>query len=416
MLATHALRLVLDRGAPHKAVFELLDQRLVQAVAKVLDAALAVAQHDGLFVIGQLTARLGVYSDKVEVAPHLLQEVVKVPLVVGRDGHAVRDLVDDVELLDGDLVDLVQDVDAGDVHAVALDDINKLVLGRVALERNVRIVDAVLGEDGLDEVGVQVRCGHGAGEVDAAFLLFLQRDIGRLLVQPDAKAFQLILDDGFVPQRLQHVQHNEDEVASPRDCNDLATTTFAVLGTLNDTRQVEELDLGALVADDTRHRRQRGELVGSHLRVHTSKVGQQRRFADRWEPDKADTRVARLGHVETFFLVAAAALWRDELAAQLGKLGLEHAKVVARRLVLLRPRHLGLDVGNLLQDAHFRCRLQSKIHGKSPLALPLNPFAHKSRSSEVITHTAAAGEVCSCVCYKHAGPQSHHSSSVTERE
>lgn len=35
--------------------------------------------------------------------------------MVSRDGHTVRHLVDDVELLDGDLIDFVQHVDAGDV-------------------------------------------------------------------------------------------------------------------------------------------------------------------------------------------------------------------------------------------------------------------------------------------------------------
>jgi len=32
--------------------------------------------------------------------PHFLEEIVKVPLVMGRDWHAVGDLVDDVQLLE----------------------------------------------------------------------------------------------------------------------------------------------------------------------------------------------------------------------------------------------------------------------------------------------------------------------------
>ena len=39
------------------------------------------------------------HSHQPEVAPHLLQQVIKVPLVVSRDGDAVRDLVDDVQFL-----------------------------------------------------------------------------------------------------------------------------------------------------------------------------------------------------------------------------------------------------------------------------------------------------------------------------
>ena len=72
-----------------------------------------------------------------EVLPHLLQEAVVVPLVVGGDGDTVRDLErkyqhfvkhvpaapdlgDDVKLLDGDLVDLVEQVYAGDVVPVKI--------------------------------------------------------------------------------------------------------------------------------------------------------------------------------------------------------------------------------------------------------------------------------------------------------
>ena len=51
---------------------------------------------------------------------------------MGRDGNSVGDLADDVELLNADLVDLVQDVDAGDVGPVSFNHIDQLVRGGVA--------------------------------------------------------------------------------------------------------------------------------------------------------------------------------------------------------------------------------------------------------------------------------------------
>ena len=50
-----------------------------------------------------------------------------VPLVMGRDRNSVGNLADDVELLNADLVDLVEDVDAGDVGSVTLDNINQFI-------------------------------------------------------------------------------------------------------------------------------------------------------------------------------------------------------------------------------------------------------------------------------------------------
>lgn len=58
------------------------------------------------------------HAHEPQVVPDLLQQVVEVPAVVSRDGHTVRHLVDDVELLDGDLIDFVQHIYAGDVDPV----------------------------------------------------------------------------------------------------------------------------------------------------------------------------------------------------------------------------------------------------------------------------------------------------------
>ena len=49
-------------------------------------------------------------------------------------------------------------------------------------------------------------------EVDAALVLPLEDDVGRLLVHPDAEPLELGLQDLLVAERLQHVQHDEDEV------------------------------------------------------------------------------------------------------------------------------------------------------------------------------------------------------------
>lgn len=38
-------------------------------------------------------------ADEMKVKPHLLQKIIKIPPVMGRDWNAVWDLVDDVQLL-----------------------------------------------------------------------------------------------------------------------------------------------------------------------------------------------------------------------------------------------------------------------------------------------------------------------------
>lgn len=72
---------------------------------------------------------------------------------------------------------------------------------------------------------VQRGVGDGAGEVDAALLLLTEADGGRLLVEPDAEALQLLLNQLLVRHRLQAVQHDKDEVARARCADDLREAT-----------------------------------------------------------------------------------------------------------------------------------------------------------------------------------------------
>ena len=39
------------------------------------------------------------HSDKVEIFPHFLKKIIKIPLVMGRDWYSVWNLVDNVQLL-----------------------------------------------------------------------------------------------------------------------------------------------------------------------------------------------------------------------------------------------------------------------------------------------------------------------------
>ena len=47
--------------------------------------------------------------------------------------------------------------------------------------------------------------------------LLPHEDLGRFLVQSDAKPFQLTLDDSFIAKGLEHVQNDENQMACSRD-------------------------------------------------------------------------------------------------------------------------------------------------------------------------------------------------------
>ena len=55
MLLAHFLRPVLDGGAPHIGVLEVLDHHSVDLVAEVFDAGMTPPQHHWLIVVWQLS-------------------------------------------------------------------------------------------------------------------------------------------------------------------------------------------------------------------------------------------------------------------------------------------------------------------------------------------------------------------------
>jgi len=239
----------------------------VKFEAEVCYSASCTGHDDRRVVVGDLSLRLGVDADQVQVLPDLLHELIEVPLVLGGDGHVVRHLVQEVELLNGDGVDLVEDVEAGDVHSVLFNDINQLVHGGVLTEVDVAVGHLVLVEDAPD--GVISHFGHVQAhllsDVNATFILLLQLNEGQLLVESNSETFQLTLDNSLVGERLEAIEDNKDEGAGTSHTDNLLTATLTVLSAFNDTGKIEKLDLGSLVLEHTGNAGEGRELVSSRF-------------------------------------------------------------------------------------------------------------------------------------------------------
>ena len=75
----------------------------------------------------------------------------------------------------------------------------------------------------------------GVCDADATFIFLLEDNVWRILVDADPEAFQFVFDDSFVSKGFVDVKNNEDEMARLSNSNDLTTSTFPILGSLNDT-------------------------------------------------------------------------------------------------------------------------------------------------------------------------------------
>jgi hypothetical protein len=102
---------------------------------------------------------------------------------------------------------LIENIDSGDVYPVTLYHIHQVIRSDVRLTYgNIAVIETVFAQDSLDFVVVDIRQGHrvGNGNATLVFLPHLEsqslytllrnhhptyRDIGRLLVQTNAKSF-----------------------------------------------------------------------------------------------------------------------------------------------------------------------------------------------------------------------------------
>jgi len=192
---------------------------------------------DGCLVVGNLTLRLGVNTDQIQIVPNFAHQFVEVPLVLCTDRNVMGDFVENVELFNGDRVNLVEHIKAGNVDAIALDDINELIHGAVLSEGDIAVADSVLVQNGTNSVVSHLGHGHAVSldDMGTATILSLECDCGSSAVETDTEALKLALNNALICHRLLAIKHDQNERASARNTDDLLTTTFTVLGAFNDT-------------------------------------------------------------------------------------------------------------------------------------------------------------------------------------
>ena len=64
---------------------------------------------------------------------------------------------------------------------------------------------------------IDVRQRHRVRDRNTTLVLLPHSDSRRLLIESDTEALQLALDDCLVAERLENVEHDENEVACPRN-------------------------------------------------------------------------------------------------------------------------------------------------------------------------------------------------------
>lgn len=157
----NALRYVPGTRAPHKRILERFLETAVDAVAHVLDGA--VAPHNERLAKVRISAlALGVDADEPQLLPAPVDDVLDAEVELAAHHHGLRLPGKLVEEVERDAVDLVVHVETLDVLAVVLhDDINEVVdRGILVTDEYLAVKHLVITQDVVDHLLVNVlgRC------------------------------------------------------------------------------------------------------------------------------------------------------------------------------------------------------------------------------------------------------------------
>src|SRR2546428_333556 len=202
-----------------------------------------------------------------------------------------------------------------------------------------------------DHLRVELRQFDRRIHGETAAVRLRQGDVRGPLVEADPREMQFVRED--VDMGLEHVNHQEDQVARAGHGQDLLPATAALRRAPDESGHVEHLDLRPAVLHEAGDHVQRGEVVRGDLARCVRDLVQQGRLADAREADEADRRVPAL--LDRIARPAAAPLEAPRLLLVLEprQLRLQPPDVVLGRLVVRRLLDLILDRLDLFLDRHL---------------------------------------------------------------
>ena len=123
----------------------------IQDTDKVFNGACILSQNDRCVVIGSFAFWFRIDSSELKFLPHLLQQFVNVPAVLGTDGAGIGYSIKQVKFLDGDGIYFVESINDGNIaSAFDFQNIYQIIDSSIAANGNVRRRYLVLAHHRFD--------------------------------------------------------------------------------------------------------------------------------------------------------------------------------------------------------------------------------------------------------------------------
>lgn len=142
----------------------------MKPITKILYSRCMRMQNNWGAIIRNLSLWFRVDTDHLSVVPNRFHQLVQIPLVCSADGDMMRHLIDDVEFLNRQLIDFIQNINAGNISSISFDDVDQLINGGVTATNNICAHDAILSTYSLNYRSGQISLGNHGLKVDRPFL------------------------------------------------------------------------------------------------------------------------------------------------------------------------------------------------------------------------------------------------------
>src|SRR6266536_280276 len=160
---------------------------------------------------------------------------------------------------------------------------------------------------------IDVRERDRIRDADSSLILLLEHNIWWLLIDSNSEPFQFRLNDLLVSKGLIDIKNNKNQMTSLRNSNHLSTSTLSVLSTLNNTRQIQHLNLRPIVLHLSRNRCQSREFVCCSLGMLSCEPTHESAFPYRGKPNKSHTGNTSSCDVESRSTTTTTRCWCEEL-------------------------------------------------------------------------------------------------------
>lgn len=132
----------------------------------------------------------------------------------------------------------------------------------------------------------------------------------------------------------------------------MPTSTFSISGTLNNTREIEKLDLGIVVVDDSGNASESSELIGCWKGSGVCDAGEKSGLAYWREANHTDSCISEATDFKALPCFGSFGWGFKELGAVLGEFGFKLTDVILCSFVFLGPGDFLFYFFDLFCDTH----------------------------------------------------------------